>query len=183
MPKLPLSSQTTMTRIIWHQFLVIGHTPTWDKGRQKEEPMCLKRKRDGTALLWCRMCPGGWMYRGSSSVPGTPQQQVVGTVPLMDPALLGCPGTLGKFKAHTAHFVWKEQITDPKAESLFFSPSVISFFSSPAVSSDSVLLFLLLQTSVLCLDHCSEQLKYIYPTLRTACFDSSQWDTKAEINT
>lgn len=132
MPKLRLSSQTTVTWIIWQQFLVIGHAPTWDKGRQEEEPMCLKRKRDRTALLWCPMCPWGWMYHSSSSVPGTPQQQVVGTVPLMDLALLGCPETLGKFKAHTAHFVWKEQITDPKAESLsFFLFPLSSPFSLP----------------------------------------------------
>lgn len=91
------------------------------------------------------------------------------------------PANLGKFKALPAHFVCKEQITDPKAESLwvFFSSSLplISFFSPPAVPSDLGLLFLLLQTSVLCC--CKNR----YPTSGPAHFDSSQWDTKAGINT
>uniref|UniRef100_A0A8D2NCG7 Uncharacterized protein n=1 Tax=Zonotrichia albicollis TaxID=44394 RepID=A0A8D2NCG7_ZONAL len=52
----------------------------------------------------------------------------------------------------------------------FFSSSfpLISFFSPPAVPSDLGLLFLLLQTSVLC---CS---KNRYPTSGPAHFDSSQ---------
>lgn len=180
-----------MTWIGWQQFLVLGRSPTWDKGRQEGEPMCLTRKRDRTAFPWCPVCITDWIYRARGAAAacqrrGGCQEHLTNRwwePPLMEPALRGCLETLGKFKAHTAHFVWKEQITYPKAESLLPPATPISFFSSPAVSSDLVLLFLLLQTSVLCLDCCSEQLKYIYPTLRTAHFDSSQWDTKAEINT
>lgn len=98
--------------------------------------------------------------------------------PLME---LLCQQTLGKFKALPAHFVCKEQIAHPEAESLwvcgffffffFLLPSLISLFSPPAVPSDLGLLFLLLQTSVLGLGCCS---KNRYLTSGPAHFDSSQ---------
>lgn len=60
--------------------------------------------------------------------------------PLME---LLCRQTLGKFKALPAHFVCKEQITDPKAESLWVCFFFVFFFSSPLSSPFSLLLLFL----------------------------------------